>query len=53
VPGADCPEPLPPDHPRFRQCYRPVGDFPEVNMALKGLPTRLFTAFGAGLAPIL
>jgi phosphatidylserine/phosphatidylglycerophosphate/cardiolipin synthase-like enzyme len=53
VPDADCPEPLPPDHPRFRQCYRPVGDFPEVNMALKGLPTRLFTAFGAGLAPIL
>ncbi|KGM54020.1 cardiolipin synthase [Lysobacter arseniciresistens ZS79] len=53
VPGPACPEPLPPDHPRFRECYRPVGDFPEVNPALKGLPTRLFTAFGAGLAPIL
>ncbi|MGV8940789.1 MAG: phospholipase D family protein [Lysobacter sp.] len=53
VPGVDCPETLARDHPRFRQCYRPVGDFPEVNMALKGLPTRLFTAFGAGLAPIL
>ncbi len=53
VPGEDCPEPLPPDDPKFRQCYRPVGDFPEVNLALKGLPTRLFTAFGAGLAPIL
>lgn len=48
-----CPQPLPPDHPRFRDCYRAVGDFPEVNPALKGLPTRVFTAFGAGLAPIL
>jgi len=53
VPGPQCPEPLPPDHPDFRDCYRPVGDFPGVNMAVKGLPTRLFTAFGAGLAPIL
>ncbi|QOW24603.1 phospholipase D family protein [Lysobacter sp. H23M47] len=53
VPGEDCPRPVPPDDPGFRQCYRPVGDFPEVNLALKGLPTRLFTAFGAGLAPIL
>ena len=53
VPGPTCPGPLPPDHPRFRECHRPVGDFPEVNLALKGLPTRLFTAFGAGLAPIL
>ena len=53
VPGADCPDVLPPDDPGFRQCYRPVGDFPEVNPAMKGLPTRIFTAFGAGLAPIL
>lgn len=53
VPGEDCPHPIPPDDPGFRQCHRPVGDFPEVNLALKGLPTRLFTAFGAGLAPIL
>ncbi|MDX1549359.1 MAG: phospholipase D-like domain-containing protein, partial [Lysobacter spongiicola] len=53
VPGERCPAPLPPDDPGFRDCYRPVGDFPEVNPALKGLPTRLFTAFGAGLAPIL
>lgn len=53
VPGPECTGPLPPDHPRFRECYRSVGDFPEVNPALKGLPTRLFTAFGAGLAPIL
>jgi phosphatidylserine/phosphatidylglycerophosphate/cardiolipin synthase-like enzyme len=53
VPGPGCPEPLPPDDPGFRDCYRPVGDFPGVNIAVKGLPTRLFTAFGAGLAPIL
>ncbi|QOY63866.1 phospholipase D family protein [Lysobacter sp. H21R4] len=53
VPGPECPRPIPPDHPGFRACHRPVGDFPEVNLALKGLPTRLFTAFGAGLAPIL
>lgn len=53
MPGPECTAPLPPDHPRFNACYRSVGDFPEVNPALKGLPTRLFTAFGAGLAPIL
>jgi len=53
VPGPACTGALPPDHPGFRECYRAVGDFPEVNPALKGLPTRLFTAFGAGLAPIL
>ena len=51
--SAECPQPLPPDHPEFRTCYEAVGDFPEVNPALKGLPTRIFTAFGAGLAPIL
>ena len=50
----DCPQPLPPDHPGFRACYVPVGDFPEVDMVgLKGLGTRFVTAFGAGLAPIL
>ena len=52
--GPDCPQPLPPDHPDFRACYVPVGDFPEVDMVgLKGLGTRFVTAFGAGLAPIL
>jgi len=30
-----------------------VGDFPEVQLGLKSLLTRIFTAFGAGLAPIL
>ena len=53
TPGPDCPLPLPPNDPHFRQCYIPVGDFPEVSLGLKSLMTRIFTAFGAGLAPIL
>ena len=52
-PGPDCPMPLPPGDPRFRDCYEPVGDFPEVRIGLKAILTRIFTAFGAGLAPIL
>jgi putative cardiolipin synthase len=52
-PGPECPMPLPPDNPRFRLCYEPVGDFPEVALGFKSLMTRIFTAFGAGLAPIL
>ncbi len=52
-PGPDCPRPLPPTDPGFRQCYRAVGDFPEVSIGFKSLLTRIFTAFGAGLAPIL
>jgi putative cardiolipin synthase len=53
VPGPDCPAPLLRDDPGFRRCYEPVGDFPEVSGSIKGLTTRIFTAFGAGLAPIL
>ena len=53
APGPGCPVPPPPDHPDFRDCHRPVGDFPEVNLGFKSLLTRIFTAFGAGLAPIL
>lgn len=52
-PGPECPMPLPPDNPRFRLCYEPVGDFPEVALGFRSLMTRIFTAFGAGLAPIL
>lgn len=52
-PGPDCPEPLPPDAPGFRACYAPVGDFPEVSLGWRSLLTRIFTAFGAGLVPIL
>jgi len=53
VPGPDCPKPLSPYDRAFRRCYRPVGDFPEVQGGFKSLLTRIFTAFGAGLAPIL
>lgn len=45
--------PLRPDDPRFEECYEPVGDFPEVDVPLKSIYTRVLTAFGAGLAPIL
>ncbi|MBT2747205.1 MULTISPECIES: phospholipase D family protein [unclassified Lysobacter] len=53
VPGPACPSPLYRTDPGFRACYKPVGDFPEVNLGVKSLTTRMFTAFGAGLAPIL
>lgn len=53
MPGPECPEPLAPKHPRFHACYRSVGDFPEVNVGPKWLYTRVLTAFGAGLVPIL
>ena len=52
-PGPDCPAPLPRDDPGFRRCYEPVGPFPEESLSPKGITTRIFTAFGAGLAPIL
>ncbi len=45
--------PVPRDDPKFMECYEPVGDFPEVQVPLKSLYTRILTAFGAGLAPIL
>jgi cardiolipin synthase C len=38
---------------RFAQCSQAVGDFPEVDGGAKGLYTRIITAFGAGLEPIL
>jgi cardiolipin synthase C len=52
-PGPNCPAPLPPDDPGFGVCYQPVGDFPEVNIGFKAILTRIFTAFGAGFAPVL
>ncbi|MBJ6985506.1 phospholipase D family protein [Luteimonas sp. MC1750] len=52
-PGPGCSAPPPPRDPRFRDCHEPVGDFPEVQIGLKAILTRIFTAFGAGLAPIL
>ncbi len=45
--------PLRPSDPQFHDCYVRVGDFPEVNLSAKGIYTRLITAFGGGLAPIL
>lgn len=45
--------PRPPTAPDFHECYTPVGDFPEVNLGLKGIYTRVLTVFGAGLIPIL
>ena len=45
--------PVPRDDPKFTECYDPVGDFPEVQVPLKSIYTRILTAFGAGLAPIL
>jgi len=53
MPGPDCPLPLPRRDPGFHQCYQPVGDFPEVRLGPKTLFTRMLTAFGAGLVPIL
>ena len=53
VPGPDCPKPLSPFDADFRRCYKPVGEFPEVDLGLKWLGVRLFTAFGSGLSPIL
>jgi phosphatidylserine/phosphatidylglycerophosphate/cardiolipin synthase-like enzyme len=45
--------PLPPSDPRFYDCYEDVGDFPEVDLPMKTIYTRIVTAFGAGLEGIL
>lgn len=52
-PGPDCPRPLPRRDPRFHECYVAVGDFPEVSLGPRSIFTRMLTAFGAGLVPIL
>nr|WP_246429105.1 phospholipase D family protein [Pseudoxanthomonas broegbernensis] len=52
-PGPDCPLPLPRRDPDFHRCYVAVGDFPEVSLGPKSIFTRMLTAFGAGLVPIL
>jgi len=46
-------EPMPPSDPHFYDCYEDVGDFPEVDLPLKTIYTRMVTAFGAGLVGIL
>ena len=45
--------PLPPSDPHFYDCYEDVGDFPEVDLPMKTIYTRIVTAFGAGLVGIL
>jgi len=45
--------PIPPGQPGFFDCYEDVGAFPEVDIPLKTVYTRILTAFGAGLVPIL
>jgi phosphatidylserine/phosphatidylglycerophosphate/cardiolipin synthase-like enzyme len=46
-------EPLPASHPDFYKHYESVGQFPEVNMLVKGIQTRLFKAFGGFTAPLM
>jgi phosphatidylserine/phosphatidylglycerophosphate/cardiolipin synthase-like enzyme len=46
-------KPLPPGAPGFYDCYTDVGDFPEVDLPLKTIYTRIITAFGSGLHSIL
>jgi len=50
--NAGC-EPVALDDPRFDACWTQVGDFPEAEISFRAFATRVMTAFGAGLAPIL
>ncbi|MEP6881229.1 MAG: phospholipase D family protein [Dokdonella sp.] len=45
--------PLKQNDPGFYDCYTAVGDFPEVDLPLKTIYTRMVTAFGAGAVGIL
>jgi phosphatidylserine/phosphatidylglycerophosphate/cardiolipin synthase-like enzyme len=45
--------PIEPGQPGFFECYEDVGAFPEVDLPQKKVYTRILTAFGAGLVPIL
>ena len=49
-PGCD---EVPPGAPDFYACHTDIGDFPEVDLSLKTIYTRIVTAFGAGLVSIL
>jgi putative cardiolipin synthase len=46
-------KPVPPATEGFYPCYDDVGDFPEVDLPLKTIYTRIVTAFGAGLVSIM
>ena len=39
--------------PKFFECYEAVGDFPEVDVSLKLIYTRMITAFGSSASGIL
>ncbi|WP_291218221.1 phospholipase D family protein [Dokdonella sp.] len=45
--------PLPPNDPGFYDCYTAVGDFPQVDLPMKTIYTRIATAFGAAAVGIL
>jgi len=46
-------QPVAPGAADFYACYTDVGDFPEVDLPLKTIYTRIVTAFGAGLVSIM
>jgi putative cardiolipin synthase len=46
-------QPMRASNPQFYECYRAVGDFPDVNVSPKLIITRLVTAFGVGAKGIL
>ncbi len=50
---AACTPPPRPGDAKFHTCYVDVGDFPEVDLPLKTIYTRIVTAFGAGLVSIM
>lgn len=45
--------PLAPGDPQFYACHTDAGDFPEVDLPLKTIYTRIVTAFGASLLSIM
>ncbi len=46
-------KPLPASNPDFLECWKPVGDFPEVNLSLTAIVARFVTAFGEGVQGIM
>jgi phosphatidylserine/phosphatidylglycerophosphate/cardiolipin synthase-like enzyme len=46
-------EPIPADHPDFYTHYKDVGQFPEVNLSLQSIQTRLIKTFGGFIAPLM
>lgn len=46
-------EPMQPDDPRFYDCHTDVGAFPDVDLPMKTIYTRIATAFGAGFIGVL